>query len=763
MSSKNMLRRKMLRDVRKNFAQFITIFLMLTIGTMAYSGIRTYMSGMEKSAERYYAKNNLQDLDAFGKLNDHTVEKIKKIDHVRDVEGKFSILTKVANLKERDLQLNFIKSNNISKFHVVSGDGFDKNKSGIWLDEYFAKYNNLKVGDILEFDVNGTKLKQKIVGLIYVPDHVAYVKDNTEIFPVHDKYGFAYMSQNQLPEPMRFYSSVMIDVDEEGNQAGVKKNITDNMPEVASVLYTKDQYSAAGYQSEIDEGKTYVGIFSGLFIAIALLCVVTTMARTVRKDRMQIGVLKALGFTSRQIAWHYISYMLVIAVLGVIVGLLGGYFWFGKFFLDEEMRYFEVANYGTALDWDVWLVMGIIVFITCLTCYQTVRNYVRQPAAEILRVERPQVKSSGMRFTSSKFFSRMSFTVRWNIRDIIRNKIRVVTGMAGIAGCMALLVCGFSIKDTMHNYIKTELDTINNYRYRINISENAKADQIGKIKKDFSNNSSKMIAVETRKNGELKLNSVFVNDTNDAVRTLDKNWAPMKLPEDGVIITQKMALNEGYKIGEEIEWHVMGEKEYYKTKIVGMNRDPQNQNITMTRKFYESLGRKYVPDAIYTDTEIKNTPDGAATVQSIDAVRDGLHTMLATMNSMITILVVFAILLGIVIVYNVGTLSFIEKDYQFSTLKVLGFSDRKIANIFIQQNVWITIMAIIIGLPLGYAVTDFIFKVAIDESYDFAVFVTLRTCLISAVGTFLTSTIVSLWLTRRVAKIDMVKSLKGNE
>ena len=207
----------------------------------------------------------------------------------------------------------------------------------------------------------------------------------------------------------------------------------------------------------------------------------------------------------------------------------------------------------------------------------------------------------------------------------------------------------------------------------------------------------------------------------------------------------------------------MGEKEYYKTKIVGMNRDPQNQNITMTRKFYESLGRKYVPDAIYTNTEVKNTPDGVTTVQSIDAVRDGLHTMLTTLNSMITMMVVFAILLGIVIVYNVGTLSFIEKDYQFSTLKVLGFSDRKIANIFIQQNIWITIMAILIGLPLGYAVTDSIFKVAIDESYDFAVFVTLRTCLISAVGTFLTSTIVSLWLTRRVAKIDMVKSLKGNE
>lgn len=763
MLKRNMLRRKMLRDMRKNFSQFITIFLMLCIGMMAYSGIKAYMIGMEVSADKYYAENNLQDLDAFGRLNDDTIMDIKKNAYVQDAEGKLTLLAEVKNLDSRDLQLNFIKSNSISKFHIVDGEAFDENKSGIWLDAYFAKNNNLKIGDTLEFSTNGINLKEKIIGLIYAPDHVGYVKDDTEIFPTHDKYGYAYLSQNELPEAMHFYSSVMIDVDNEDHRNVVKTAVTDNVDGVVSVVYTKDQYSAASYQGEIDEGKTYVGIFSSLFIAIALLCVVTTMARIVRKDRMQIGAMKALGFADGRIVWHYISYELLIAVLGTSLGLLLGYFWFGNFFLDMQMTYFEIAEYHTATSWDIWLVMALIIVATCFTCYLVVRGYVRQPAAEILRVERPKVKSRNLRFTTSKLFSKMSFATRWNIRDIIRNKVRTITGVVGVVGCMLLLVCGFGIKDTINNYLETELSVINNYQYRLNIAEDTSPDRIEELMNTYSHNSSKTLAIEIKRDGELKLNSILVNDSGGAVRTLDEDWHPMDIPEDGVTITQKLAENEGLKLGEEIEWHVMGEKNYYRTKIVGMNRDPQNQNITMTRKFYESLGREYLPDSIYINNAVEDLPKGVASIQNINAIREGMNMMLDTMMRMVALLVVFAALLGTIIVYNTGVLSFMEKDYQFSTLKVLGFSDRKIGRVFIQQNLWVTVVAILIGLPVGYAVTDFIFKKAINDSYDFALFITLSTYLISALGTFLVSFIVSIWLTRRVTKIDMVKSLKANE
>ena len=110
-----------------------------------------------------------------------------------------------------------------------------------------------------------------------------------------------------------------------------------------------------------------------------------------------------------------------------------------------------------------------------------------------------------------------------------------------------------------------------------------------------------------------------------------------------------------------------------------------------------------------------------------------------------------------------GILSYSEKQYQFSTLKVLGFKDKKIRKIFIEQNIWITIISIIIGLPSGYYLTSWLFKACLDDNFDFGVHINISTYLIALLGTFLVSYIVSYKLSKKVDKIDMVSSLKGNE
>ena len=137
--------------------------------------------------------------------------------------------------------------------------------------------------------------------------------------------------------------------------------------------------------------------------------------------------------------------------------------------------------------------------------------------------------------------------------------------------------------------------------------------------------------------------------------------------------------------------------------------------------------------------------------------------MLSMMKTMLVMIIGIAILLGSVIIYNLGILSYTEKQYQFATLKVLGFKDKQIKNIFIKQNNWIAIVSIIIGLPLGFYLTDWLFKTAIEEHYDFCAFITIRTYIIAAIGTFIVSYLVSKFLARKIKSIDMVSSLKGNE
>ena len=131
-----MLKRKMFRDIRKNLSQFITIFLMIMIGIMAYSGIKAYMGGMQKTADKFYSKNNLQDLNVIGLLNHETLDSIKKINNVKNAELKLSLTATTDN--DKILLLNCIESNNISKFYVYDGEAFD-NKPGIWLDYFYSK------------------------------------------------------------------------------------------------------------------------------------------------------------------------------------------------------------------------------------------------------------------------------------------------------------------------------------------------------------------------------------------------------------------------------------------------------------------------------------------------------------------------------------------------------------------------------------------------------------------------------------------------
>ena len=187
-----MLHKKMFRDIRKNLSQFITIFLMVFIGVMAYSGIEAYMDGMRKTADVFYTENNLQDLNLMGtNFTKDDIDKLKSLDNIKDAERKLSV-TGLTD-KDKTLLINFIESNNISKFYVVDGIEFDINKSGVWLDEFYAKENNIKVGDTILVKYENLVLQEEVLALINVPDHLYDVRDSSELYPDRTEFGFAYL------------------------------------------------------------------------------------------------------------------------------------------------------------------------------------------------------------------------------------------------------------------------------------------------------------------------------------------------------------------------------------------------------------------------------------------------------------------------------------------------------------------------------------------------------------------------------------------
>ena len=790
-----MLARKMFRDIRFNLSQFITIFLMVFIGIMAYSGIRSYMDGMQATADKFYEEQNLQDLEAVSSnFTDKDLETVKNIDHVENAERRLTIVGNMESDKDITLQMNFIESNKISKFYVIDGEEFGKDKKGLWLDEYFANKNDLKVGDTIKIKYDGETLEEKVLGLINMPDHVYDIKDESAIFPTHTDYGFVYMSIDEFPqeyvkkqamkvagiEDDKLFDTVMqdwnfrnyltynyllIDVDEEENKNDVKNEIEEKLENVLAVTDIKDSLSYDTYQGEIEEGETYCGVFSGLFLFIAVLSVITTMTRVVKKQRTQIGTLKALGFKKGRITAHYVGYGFWISLFAAVLGLIAGPLFIGNVFIKIELIYYQMPNGMAVVSTEGFVVAALTVVIISLVTYLTCRRELKESPAETLRTQMPKVKSKNLNFTTKGIFKKMSFGTKWNLRDVARNKARTFMGIAGVTGCCMLLVCGFGMFDSMNKFLDDQFDNLYNFNYKLSMQEGYSSDQFDKIVEKYGENTSETLGIEI-KNGDLReANNIFVDDSNDYVRIVDGNGDFAKLSDDGVFVTRKLAEVKGYKVGDTISWHIYGDNKYYETKIVGLDKDAQNQNVKMTRKYLESLGIEYKPDSVYTNDDLSGVKeiDGVKLIQDKNALKNGMSSMLDTMESMLVLLIALAAVLGGVIIYNLGILSFTEKQYQFATLKVLGYKDKQIKKIYVKQNNWIAIISIIIGLPLGFYMTDFIFKMALSDSYDFGASIKTISYIYSAIGTWIVSYVFSKILARKVRKIDMVTSLKGNE
>ena len=789
-----MLIRKMFRDIKKNLSQFITIFLMVLIGVMAYSGIEAYMDGMKETADTFYSENNLQDLNVIGaNFTNDDLSNIKNIDHVKDAERKLSLTATTDN--DKTLLLNFIESNNISKFYVVKGEKFDKEKSGVWLDQFYADENDIKIGDVITVKYETLNLKEKVLGLINVPDHLYDVRDSSELYPDRKEFGFAYLSSNEITEDYIkekvmdemgiddeiifklyvkdfnykeyiVYNYVMVDVDKKKNVDKVKDEIEDKIENAAAIIKIEDTSSYVTYQGEIDEGKTYVGVFSGLFLFIAMLSVITTMTRVVKKQRVQIGTLKALGFKDRKVFTHYMGYGFWISLFASVCGLILGYFFIGNTFLSLEMEFFEIPNGHPVMNSKSYLVAIIVVLIVTIISYIACRSILKENPAETLRNKIPNVKKNSLNITTKGIFKKMNFSSKWNARDILRNKMRTIMGIVGITSCCMLIVCAFGMLDSMNYFVDLQFDELYNFDYKLTLNDSISDSEIKELENKYGNNTSKSYLIEIKENNKKESNNIFVTDADNFVRFVDNKGKFIKNPtKDGVYITYKLAQTKGYKLNDKITWHITGDDKYYTSKIIGFNKDPQNQNITMTREYLENLGITYKPDSLYTNKDLSKVKEinKVDVIQDIENLEEGMTNMLSMMKTMLVLIIGIAILLGAIIIYNLGILSFSEKQYQFATLKVLGFKDNQIKKIFIKQNNWIAVISIIIGCPLGFYLTDWLFKTAIEEHYDFGASITIKTYIIASIGTFIVSYVVSRFLSRKIRNIDMVSSLKGNE
>jgi len=762
-----MLTRKMLRDIYINKVQFTAIFLMMFIGCFLFSGITGEWKGLERNFNNYLHNQNMADIWAYHHFSENDLEQVRNDDRITEAEGRMLLPMVPADNREASLDAYVAESDNISRLYVKEGIPFDSSQKGIWLDALYAKENHYKVGSYIGLQYNGLEIKGKILGLAYSPEYI-YGASEGGMMPEHKNTGFVWISPKLLPGEVPYIL----------NEIVVKTAGPENKQLIQDILDDGkvDAIEASGYpgismvKDEIEQHRTIGTAFSAAFLLIAVMIVMTTMHRLLKNQKMQIGILKALGFTKKKLIIHYLSHNAFICLAGALGGFVCGYRFLPGLIYGFMKQLYVLPLWGGYLPPAYYLLplgcTSLCVIISGLIC----RKYLKPDAATVLYADMP---NGGVK-ELPRAARCLGFAGRWNLRDIARNRLRSFMSLCGILGCTALLFCAFALYDTFVNLSDWTFTKQQDYECKITDlpKEQGQQDILAMTDGEYLMESSASILTgeassEPDDEGDRKSKKA---EKKDVTLTVAESTRYVKLAEDletftkadgGIALSKKTADSLGIRKGDVITWKPAGGKSYIRSEVKAIIRTPLSQGIVMMRADYEDAGQVYEPSAIigkepghgfgsYED-ECSISYQKELT-KSVDSMMDG-------MVMMITILVLGAVILGSVMLYNLGILSYMERYREFATMKVLGFADKKIRKIMIQQNVWLSVLGILIGIPAGYGLLYYLLS-TIPDSMDIPVYIKAESWVLSAAGTLILSFLISRIVSRKIPHIDMVEALK---
>ena len=756
-----MLKKKMIRDIRKHKTQFLSIFLMAFLGVFVFAGVGGESVGLEVNVDKFYDDTNLADGWIYSNfINDLFLDQVYCLGATDQMERQLVVDSVADFSNDPEITLHFVENNTISKFYLIDGDPLDINdKNGVWLDKSFADAKGLKVGDSITFEFEDYKIKKKIRGTGYSPEYV-YHASQSSVIPDFSKIGFAYMSHKAFPNDTVPYNVLNVKFD--GTAENYDKLLDYHMDGYYSSFVERSEHtSVSQFSEEIDQHQMMAGIFPVVFILIAMLILLTTMTRIITHQRTQIGILKACGFKDKSIMKHYISYGFWLVLIGSLLGLIIGPMTLPKLFYPSMSSTYILPSWEPAWSIDFVYIALAMIIMSILVSYYAVRSIFNENSADTIRPKAPKVSSSGM-IERLGFFKHLSFNSRWNYRDAKRNKFRALMTIIGVIGCTALLVSAFGMYDGMNDLKEWEFNQINHYDSKLVIDDEASISEVDDVAEEVNGDKIMESAIEIESDTCKKSGSLLVLNHTDLVTPTDYDWNRIKIEDDEVSVSQKMADMLGIGIGDTVKWHIMGSDKWIKTKIDKIHSDPTSQGFIMSADKLEDLDLNYTPTSVVTEEHVTKNYTAIKTTNSLKDMTSSWDELTEAMWLLIYILIFFASLLAVVVLYNLGLLSFTEIEREIATLKVLGFKTNALRKLLLTQNLWFTTIGYLLGIPVGYYILKVMWESSGDSFYILPS-ISLMNLVITAAITFSLSILVNLMFSRKIKKLDMVESLKSAE
>lgn len=782
-----MLFRKMLRDYKANFGAFFSVFLLAALAMALFCTFEGHVLSQKVARENYHKECNLSDVWMYGEgFSDDELDTVRNLDFVKDAQLRMSVTGSAPDCDGAQVDIYLERENLVDTPYYISGEPFDPTDTdGIWLANAFARLRNIKVGDDFTIEYNGITFTREVKGLVESAEYefreadgdadvylenIAIVYMSYDAFPIRDYINHMVdkISDEKLAKIMPYTQMIIVTTD--GGGLAHEEALAESIDrDYSAIVDRKSIPGLARLDSELEQHQSFSYLFVIIFVGIAILVIATSMGRMVEQQRTQIGTMNALGLKRHKIMLHYISFSLVVSVVGVVLGLLVGTLWGSPAVIGMFANWYIVPGLHSVFHPMYLIIAAGIVAVCVLASYISCRKLLRIKPAEALRPAAPK-KGRKCIFERLPFWKKLSFTSQYNLRDISRAKLRSFMCVIGTAVGMLLMIYAVGCNELLGSMIEINFNRVTVGEYQIKFSEDAKTETVDDMAEELDGEVVMMNQVEVAKeknapSDKKKKETVTVLEGKNLYNILDLNNQVKKLAPGTIGISRKLAADLDVKEGDTIYWHLYTKNTWYEAKVGTIYRSLESQRIAYLREDYEKTGAEYTPSFLMTDDKAakdKADLDYVTGVNSKSEMQAAYESSMEIMNMMVGMMAVFSILMIVVVLYNSGVLSFHERVKEFATLKVLGLRSSKIRRILSMQNLWLSIIGIIIGAPLGNVSLNAMINTN-GENFDYNLMLAPVDYVIAGIFVMIISMLVSFMFSKRIRKLDMVETLKGVE
>ncbi|MBB6716726.1 FtsX-like permease family protein [Clostridium gasigenes] len=809
---KNALLKDTFREIKKSFGRFVSIFAIVTLGVAFFAGIKAAAPDMRITADKYYDDYNFMDLRLLSTLgfNEDDIDKIKKYENIEGIfpTSSMDVLTTINN-NELVLKIHALPKNNLSNDNkdyinrpkIVEGR-LPENPGECVIGKGDIREADVKIGSKLKI-TSGTnddisksfKIDEfQVVGIVETPYYLTFEKGTSNIGNGRVS-NFIMISEKDME--IDCYKEVLITIKDAKKLNSFNKKYEDfilpsknSLEDIGEskwyVLDRNSNYSFVDYDGSADRVSAIAQVFPLFFFLVAALVCLTTMTRMVDEQRINIGTLKALGYSKLAIASKYILYAAFASIGGSIAGIAIGFTVFPIVIVDAySMLYtlppvilkFDVL-YASIATLSAVLITTLAAFLACN------KELIEMPSL----LMRPKAPKEGKRILLERIpfiWNRFNFSKKVTARNIFRYKKRFFMTVIGIAGCTALLLAGFGIKDSIEAIVEKQFGEVYKYNMTIGFDSNTDMQNQEEIIKEVSKNreitdytSIKTKNVDVSSDEATEAVTIIVpkykNKFNNFIDLKSrKNKEEVEIQEDGIILTEKAAKQLKVRIGDTI-YIDKEENEKVPVKIRGISEQYVMNYVYMTDNLYEKIFKEEIKFnkmfAILADkskeSEDKLSKDilkeSKVTSVSFNSLSENsFKETISSLNYVVLIMIISAGALAFVVLYNLTNVNISERIREIATIKVLGFYDNEVSAYVYRENFVLTFIGTLTGLGLGVLLHKFIMITAEPDNMMFGRNIDFMSFLYASILTLAFASIVNFVMYFKLKKTPMVESLKS--